>query len=294
MFKPMLAAECTDADMLRFPVLASTKLDGVRATVQGGRLLSRSLKPIPNVQVQAMFAGLPDGLDGELICGDPTAPDAYRKTTSVVMSDDKDAMEIQFHVFDKHGSQAFDIRLLNAGDAVYGSENLHCTIVDHIVIKTRAELDALEEQYLAAGHEGVMLRSLGGPYKEGRSTEKEGYLLKLKQFKDAEATVLGTYELEHNQNAPVKNALGHTERSTAQAGKVAAGVLGGFFVRGVGDYDGVEFKVGGGFDAAMRADFWKQRETLVGKTLKYKYFTTGSKDRPRFPVFLGWRDKADM
>ncbi len=87
-FRPMLASHCTDTSKLKFPILVSKKLDGIRATVQGGRLLSRSLKPIANENVQARFAGLPEGLDGELIVGDPCAPDAYRKTSSIVMSDD--------------------------------------------------------------------------------------------------------------------------------------------------------------------------------------------------------------
>ena len=65
-FRPMLASHCKDMSNLRFPVLVSKKLDGVRASVQGGRLMSRSLKPIPNENVQAMFKGLPEGLDGEL------------------------------------------------------------------------------------------------------------------------------------------------------------------------------------------------------------------------------------
>ena len=83
--KPMLASKCTDVTKLKFPVLASLKLDGVRCLVIGGRLMSRTLKEIPNHFVQDMFAGMRNGCDGELILGDPTAPDAYRKTVSAVM-----------------------------------------------------------------------------------------------------------------------------------------------------------------------------------------------------------------
>ena len=91
-FRPMLAAtvDPNDLDALRFPLLASPKLDGVRALVSDdGQLVSRNLKPIPNANVQKAF-GRPEfaGLDGELVCGDPTAPDAFRKTTSAAMSRD--------------------------------------------------------------------------------------------------------------------------------------------------------------------------------------------------------------
>ena len=88
-FKPMLAGTHSDVAKLIFPLLASQKLDGLRATAQDGVLLSRSLKPLPNKYVQELFKNLPQGLDGELIVGDPFAPDAFRKTTSLVMSDTK-------------------------------------------------------------------------------------------------------------------------------------------------------------------------------------------------------------
>src|ERR1019366_2010177 len=87
-FKPMLASHCKDESKLKFPVLVSDKLDGVRATVQGGQLLSRSLKPIRNKNVQKLFKGLPEGLDGELIFGDPLSLTRYRATRPIVMCDD--------------------------------------------------------------------------------------------------------------------------------------------------------------------------------------------------------------
>jgi ATP-dependent DNA ligase len=110
-FKPLLAATVKDVQALRFPLLASQKLDGIRATVQGGRLLSRTLKEIPNRYVQEMFADLPNGLDGELIVGDPIAPDAYRQTVSVVMSDDKPADGVRFYMFDWYGTEPSEFTL---------------------------------------------------------------------------------------------------------------------------------------------------------------------------------------
>ena len=51
--KPMLAALCEDVTKLRYPVIASPKLDGIRALVIDGQLVSRTLKPIPNRYVQS-------------------------------------------------------------------------------------------------------------------------------------------------------------------------------------------------------------------------------------------------
>jgi DNA ligase-1 len=300
----MLADKVTDVASLRFPVLASKKLDGVRCLVQDGILVSRTLKPIPNVNVQAKFKGLPEGTDGELIVGDPRDPEAYRRTVSVVMSDDKPlnffGSTVTFHVFDQFLADAlpFEIRLINICDqiALLGDKLTHdVQMVGHATINNPEELARLEEAWLTEGYEGVMIRDPQGPYKQGRSSEKQGWLLKLKQFEDGEARVVNFVEECENTNTATKNALGRTERSTAKAGMVGKGRLGKFEVVGIGGtYDGVEFSVGGGFTAAMRQEFWQQMPMLKGRILKFKYFASGSKERPRFPVFLGWRDERDM
>jgi len=45
--QPMLASPA-NLEKLQYPLLVSPKLDGIRATVVNGCLLSRKLKPIPN------------------------------------------------------------------------------------------------------------------------------------------------------------------------------------------------------------------------------------------------------
>ncbi len=171
-------------------------------------------------------------------------------------------------------------------------------LVEHIRVHSIDELDALEAAWLEAGNEGVMLRAIDGRYKEGRSSEKEQILLKLKRFSDSEAVVTGTYELEHNSNESFVNELGRTARSSAQAGKVGLDTLGGFYVRGSAGqpFDGVEFKVGNGqgMTQELRKQLWAERESFVGRIMKVKYFPTGGKDRPRHPLWLGWRDERDM
>ena len=84
-----------------------------------------------------------------------------------------------------------------------------------------------------------MIRTPDSPYKCGRSTEREGWLLKIKRFEDAEAVVLDTYEGMSNQNDAQRDAFGRTKRSLAQAGKVGRGELGGFVVRHAGYRRGV-------------------------------------------------------
>jgi spermidine/putrescine transport system substrate-binding protein len=111
-----------------------------------------------------------------------------------------------------------------------------------------------------------MIRSLSGPYKQGRSTEAEGYLLKVKRFEDGEARIQEYYEEMENQNAEFTNELGRTARSSHKAGMVGKNRLGGFHVTGVGGrYDGVYFDIASGaMSHEMRSKLWETRD-LIGK-----------------------------
>lgn len=294
--KPMLATNVEDFQALRFPALVSPKLDGIRAGMQEGRLLSRSLKPIPNKRIQDLFRDLPEGTDGELIQGNP-ADDPYRRTLSIVMSEDKPINGVKLYVFDQFAppSVPFINRFEGIKKLIENSTSDAWVIVPHLPVNNLAELEACEQEFLARGYEGLMFRSLTGPYKTGRSSEKEGYLLKVKRFEDAEARIEDYYEEMENQNAAFTNELGRTARSSHKAGKVGKNRLGGFHVVGVGGtYDGIRFDVpSGAMCHEMREKLWKTRD-LVGQLLVYKYFPTGGDIKPRHPIFKGFRDVRDL
>ena len=55
-----------------------------------------------------------------------------------------------------------------------------------------------------------------------------------------------------------------------------------------------EFKIGTGFKADLRQWIWDHRDLYKGRVVKYKSQPHGSKDRPRLPVFLGFRDAIDQ
>ena len=44
----------------------------------------------------------------------------------------------------------------------------------------------------------------------------------------------------------------------------------------------------------MRKEIWDNRSEWVGKLVKFKYFEVGVMEKPRFPVYLGIRDKIDV
>ena len=288
-FKPMLATDAV-LDKLRFPLLASPKLDGIRAIVRDGVVYSRSNKPIPNKHVQSLFGHL-NTLDGELIVGLPTAKDCYTQTTSHVMSQDKADFPVTFYVFDcvRDVGANYICRqrwLTEACENTFAGVN----VLEQVDIRHIDELLQYENDCLEDGYEGLILRDPNAPYKMGRSTVNEGYLLKLKRFVDAEAVVIGFEERMHNGNEATVSELGRTKRSSHKAGKSGRGDLGALVCR----YEGIEFNVGTGFSDDERARIWQDQTGHLGRIVKFKYFPVGVKEAPRHPVFLGWRDPRDM
>lgn len=298
MTKPMLAVNA-ELDKIQYPVLASPKLDGIRCMVINGVAKTRTLKDIPNKAIQEYLSSLDfNGYDGELIVGDPTAKDVYNRTVSQVMAHDKGCENVTFHVFDlHHTTEPFRDRLEHLKAIVTETYNPQPGVVNvnlhpQTPIDNEAELLAFEAACVEQGYEGVILRAPGSPYKYGRSTVREGYLLKVKRFEDAEAEIIGFDEEMFNGNEATKNELGRTKRSTAMAGLVGKNVLGAFQVRDV--VSGVTFSVGTGLTALQRGLFWQRREDYLGKLIKYKFFPVGVKVAPRHPVFLGFRHEADV
>lgn len=287
-FKPLLASPA-DLDNLRFPLMASAKLDGVRAIVKDGVVLSRSLKKIPNLHVQSTFGNAEfEGFDGELIVSTPTSKTCYTDTVSGVMRV-SGTPDVRFYVFDDitWPKRGYYERRPRLGNHICP----HLVEVTQNIVHTLDELLRMEERHLTLGYEGLILRDPNAPYKFGRSTTKEGILLKLKRFTDSEFEVIGYEERQHNGNAATTNELGRTKRSSHAAGKSGLGDLGALVLQG----DGFTFNCGTGFDDATRKALWAQRDSgLVGRIAKVKHFEIGAKTAPRHPVFLGFRDARDM
>lgn len=323
LFKPNLAGKVDDINAVQFPVLASPKIDGVRA-IRFDRLMSRSMKPIPNKFVQRMLSH-PDmhGLDGELVVGSATHPNCMQNTTSGVMAIDK-TPTFQFHVFDlvdqpshmpfidrlgytdarvdqlqrNWAKSTFADEWLSTmtanrieGKAQFADPRGPIVLVPHVQIATVDDLLAYEAEQLALGYEGVMIRDLYGKYKQGRSTTKEGGLLKVKRFTDDEATIIGFVEEQKNNNPKVKNELGRSKRSSHKDGKTGKDTLGAFILRNAA---GTEFQCGSGISDELAAEVWANRHKYLDRLVTYKSFLIGVKDAPRHPVFKAFRSPLDI
>jgi DNA ligase-1 len=282
-----------DISKVKFPVLATPKLDGIRCLRVNGKTLSRKFLDIPNNYIQKMTADLPDGLDGELMIPNGT----FNQVQSAVMREEGEPV-FEFHVFDyitTSLTEPYRDRMKKLKDLNLPS---FCKLVLPVELKSIAEMDGYEDACLAEGFEGIMIRSPNSPYKCGRATEREGYLLKVKRFKDSEAEVIGFEEQMENTNEAEQDAFGRTKRSKHVAGMIGKNTLGKFLVREVGDtpWNGKEFAIGTGEGLTMelRQSIWNDRESHLGKIVTYKYQPHGVKDLPRLPIWKGFRDKRDI
>lgn len=289
--KPMLAATLEDISKIKYPIIASPKLDGIRCLKVNGKALTRKFKPVPNNFIRSYIeANVPDGFDGEIMIRDAT----FNQIQSGVMSEDGEP-DFEYHVFDyvkDDVAHPYQRRLTQLYAWATNNKDPRIITVSTSYINNEEELMKAESTYLAEGYEGLMFRSIESPYKNGRSTEREGYLLKIKRFSDSEAIVTGYDERLHNANEATIDELGHTKRSSHKANMIPDNTLGAFHVKDI--HTGQEFKVSTGMDDALRKSIWDNRDSYIGKLVKYKYQPAGQKDLPRFPVFLGFRDERDL
>lgn len=283
-------------DDLKYPVICSPKIDGVRVLALNGVLYSRSMKPIRNKALIDKFSKSKYkdiNFDGEITVVDKTDPNVYRITTSYVNSFDKEEDEshkFAINVFDVLNVDNLDAPYIDRLKSIPDFDDPLFSKLEYKVCNSNKEVLEYEQYCLNAGYEGIMIRSSNGKYKLGRSTLKEGIILKLKRFSDYEATIVGFVEEYKNLNEAKKNELGHTERSSAKDGLVPNGRLGALICK----FNDIEFNIGSGFTYEERSEIWDNRESYIGKLVKFKCFEVGVKDAPRFPIFLGFRSPDDL
>lgn len=296
-FRPMLAAKC-DVEvlpsLLQVAYIASPKIDGVRVVIGPNGPMTRSLKPVGNTYIRTL---LTDerliGLDGEIVVGEPNAPNVFNKTTGAVrrQSGNPDFTFLVFDDFTVH-NLPYTSRLASAEAKVKTMQaagfNFVKMLTHTAASVTGQDLSWWLDHWLADGYEGMCLRQRVGTYKFGRSTLNERGLLKFKPFDDMEGRVFGFEELMRNRNEATENALGLTERSHAQAGLVPGNTLGKLLVWT--DEFGL-VKLGSGFTEYERDHIWSEQATYLNKTVTFKYQKLGTIDKPRIAIFKGFRER---
>lgn len=311
--KPMLASDF-DESKLRFPLIAQPKIDGVRGLNTSGVLTGRSLKQHANTYT-TQFYSRPEytGFDGELAAEHECNPDLCRITTSALSTIDGQPFTL-WHVFDLLTPDAlslnYEARYLRLLDHVVSLQRNgyagHLRVVPAELCRNLDDLLTHDTKWLDMGYEGTIIRNPLGMHKQGRSTVREGGLLRIKRFIDAEIRVGEIIEGETNLNEAKTNELGLTERSTHQENMVPNGMLGkmrGYLLADVIDpttkkvlfQKGETVTVGAGrMPHDKRKHYFEHPDELLGSTVKFQLFPKGIKDKPRFPTYQSHRASSDM
>ena len=290
LWKPLLSATVPidpatgdfDWSVIPFPVFCSCKIDGFRAMVQRGVLVSRNGLPVRNVELQKRYGRKEyEGLDCELTAGLPHGEGVFNATSRVVKKADAKAEHVRMNVIDYYGNDGmkFSDRIGWLKTKLADAPKQVC-VIKQTLVKDVSQLKSFEASCLTDGYEGVMLRKADqGPYpqkpgKANRSTLNEFYLARLKRFETDEAIIVSTHSLKHNLNEE-RTATG--ARSSKKAGIVVD-------VHRVGSVTLRDVKTGKEFDTTVgstRLREWKGWAGAVGKTVRYRYQLIGTKDRPR-------------
>lgn len=241
-------------------MMASEKLDGVRAYWNGEGFYSRNgnLFEAPSWMLEL----LPDeDLDGELYLG----PGQLYEAISIVKTKPPTHAwrKLRYMVFDAPDAAGpFRERLRHAERLVdeacrrwRGPGPCPVQLVQHTLIRSPQDLDRFHREVTSRGVEGTMLRDPDSRYERARS----GTLLKLKDFQDGNAEVIGY-----------------------KKGATAA----------VGSYQMRDLDNGAVFTVDARHAPAGRRGALlpVGTQVEYRFQERTPAGNPRHPILIGVRD----
>ena len=301
-YEPMLAHNYKDReDEVKFPVYSQPKLDGIRCIVrlEKDKVVARTrngkvIEAIPHITdaLENFLKSNPSViLDGELYNHD--LKDNFNKITSLVrkqkpvksdkMTDEafakkekefeerleEGAETIQYWIYDcptignVTERAIFSLRFLTLQNILQGSLFTHDCIklVPTAEVETKRGLDNLYNEYLRDGFEGQMVRR-DMSYEQKRST----FLLKRKEFKDAEYKVIDIHEGNGNRQGTAKHLVLFDQKLNKE----------------------FHSNIKGNFE--YLAEILNNKDKYIGKMATIKFFEYTPDGIPRFPYAIGFRD----
>jgi DNA ligase-1 len=287
-----------------FPIYTSSKLDGIRCLVFPDSLMSRNGKVIQNIHLWSLLSSLIDLAKSEQVIfdGEIWSPFlTFQKITSYTMSRNlfiPPESGLGYYIFDmltvreweEENERPFALRQQQLQK--YDLRTNQIVLPQHTAPNWET-ISLLYEDELARGGEGLILRNPFGKYKHGRCTLREANMWKLKPFHTAEAKIIECLPLEVMRDNIERqyDSFGYLESARKKGDRETREALGSLVV----ENELGTFQIGVGFDfrggEKDRTLLWNQRHELVGKTVSYKYMSIGMKSKPRFPVFLCFREE---
>lgn len=249
-FQCMLASKYDGTQDIKGWIM-SEKLDGVRCIWDGQIMKTRNgnLFYPPEFFIEKFPKDMI--LDGELFLD----RGEFQKTVSIVRRQDKGDgwKQIKFLVFDGPEIKGnFATRLKVLEKKLSEIDTPYLKLHKHEVCKDEEHLQREMKRVIALKGEGMMIRDPKSKYENRRAKT----MLKVKEFHDDEATVIGH------------------EKGTGRLEKLMGALI-------VKNKAGKTFKVGSGFTDKERASPPKK-----GTVITYRYFELTKDGNPRFPTYM--------
>jgi len=279
-FKVLLAPnDVPNLSAIKYPVLASPKMDGFRAIYwpQRGasKFLTRAGKVYENPKLLEHFKAL-EGmykyvLDGELYIHNEN----FNNIASTLTTEDAEIPKgLKYVVFDcipikdwdkQKCTIPYEERLKILREVLNDQVADYKRIIDVATDKCNnaKEVKDLYKKYLNNNYEGLMLRNPDAEYQWKRPTLKANIIMKVKPIETYDGKIIGFYEGEES----------------------FVGTLGGVTV----DFNGVKVDVGTGFTIDERKEVWNNRDKYLGTYIEIKYMEVTEDNSMRHPVFIRFR-----
>ncbi len=275
-FKPQLAHKLMDyKDKVKYPMLASRKLDGIRMISDLKGLTSRKGKLFVSCDhiytiLKPIFDKHPKWvIDGEIYSHEVP----FEKIVSLVRKTKptkEDLMEsadiCQLWIFDgviDDRRATFEDRFGLIEEEIKSlvgiTESLR--FVDNEEVNNLEQIEKLHSKYVSEGYEGIILRVPNAPYENKRSKN----LLKYKYFIDKEFTIVDIEEGSGNRSGMAGRLILRNPDSR----------LFGCGIRGGEDY---------------YRELLRNKDKYIGKQSTTRYQELTNEGIPRFPVSIAIRD----
>ncbi len=234
----------------------SLKLDGVRGVYRDGKLHSRNGHELIGLSHITDLLLNPWSMDGELI-----VPGEHFQDTSGLIRNDDPVPNAVFYVFDIPGGDLdFESRQCVLLEHCKMVKSPFIQFVKHVKVRSLGHLYETYDKALAAGYEGLVIKTPGHKYKLTRSWD----WMKLKATNSEDLPVVDMFE-----------GTGKYEDK-----------LGGLIVK---RKNGILVRVGSGFSDAERFNIWTDFESFKDQTIEVHYHEETPDGSLRHPVYKGFR-----
>lgn len=235
----------------------SEKFDGIRTMWDGKNLITRSGKILNTPKLWSENLP-PFKIDGELF----TKRGDFENLSSIVrdkIPNEKAWQSVKFMIFDVPcQKENLFSRLEILENFLAKNPNKFIKIITQKKAINHENVQKFLNEILSAGGEGVVIRNPNAPYKTGRNSQ----ILKLKKFYDSECKII--------------KILKGKGKNSAKMGALLCKDL----------KNGEIFKIGSGFSDGLR-----ENPPKIGTIITYKFQNLTKNNKPRFPIFLRFRDE---